>query len=277
MQPKERFILETEEYRDPDQGEGTWSKRRCKVIEVNPDTFGSKQIGEFIRNYSSLYDTWEPFEQDGKFYALCAPDYTATSVMALPECEIIATETARSLGFCPTGFFVPTEMKDWIGDEEPEPLPEHWRGKFGFVCGCIWGDDTSWKIEFLDLSEITEGKITRDNRFGYVELPGASDSLKDFVFVGDGTDEFPGRLVIRIAHEKYWAGKLKWTAKAADDEKEDELDLNAMADEMTKYIFRNIKYAMKKKEVPEELQRDAFRADIRDVIALGLGRFAGGV
>jgi len=167
--PKERYVLETEKYRSPKQSEGSWDQLRCKVMEVSED--GSRtQLGEFIRNYSVLYNTWEPFEQDGKHYALCSPKYTGTSVMALPACEIIASELDSAFGFCPTGFHVPTEMKDWIDDEEPEPLPKKWQGQFGFVCGCIWGDDTSWKIEFLDLSEITNGKLTRDDRLGYVEL-----------------------------------------------------------------------------------------------------------
>jgi len=42
---------------------------------------------------------------------------------------------------------------------------------FGFVSGCRWGDDTSSKIEFLDLRRAPEGIIKRDSRFGYVELP----------------------------------------------------------------------------------------------------------
>ena len=51
---------------------------------------------------------------------------------------------------------------------------------FGFVAGCIWGDDSSWKIQFLDLSKAAEGKITRDERFGYIELPSGVD-LKDAI------------------------------------------------------------------------------------------------
>lgn len=42
---------------------------------------------------------------------------------------------------------------------------------FGFAAGCIWGDDSSWKIQFLDLSEAEKGIIKRDDRFGYIELP----------------------------------------------------------------------------------------------------------
>ena len=43
---------------------------------------------------------------------------------------------------------------------------------FGFVAGCVWGDDSSLKLEFLDLSRAAEGVLRRDDRFGYVELPG---------------------------------------------------------------------------------------------------------
>jgi hypothetical protein len=38
------------------------------------------------------------------------------------------------------------------------------------VAGCVWGDDSSKKIQYLDLSHISEGIIHRDERFGYVEL-----------------------------------------------------------------------------------------------------------
>jgi hypothetical protein len=41
----------------------------------------------------------------------------------------------------------------------------------GFVAGCVWGDDSSWKIQYLDLSRVEEGIIQRDERFGYIELP----------------------------------------------------------------------------------------------------------
>lgn len=44
--------------------------------------------------------------------------------------------------------------------------------KFGFVAGCVWGDDSGgWKLQFLDLSKADQGIVTRDERFGYLELP----------------------------------------------------------------------------------------------------------
>jgi hypothetical protein len=51
------------------------------------------------------------------------------------------------------------------------PEDDEWpTGDFGFVWGCHWGDDRSWKVQYLDLSAIRDGVIRRDERFGYVEL-----------------------------------------------------------------------------------------------------------
>lgn len=41
---------------------------------------------------------------------------------------------------------------------------------FGFMAGCIWGDESSWKIQYLDLSKVEKGILVREERFGYVEL-----------------------------------------------------------------------------------------------------------
>ncbi len=54
--------------------------------------------------------------------------------------------------------------------------------KWGFVAGCVWGDDSSWKIQFLDLSKISEGVLTRDDRFDYIELP-PRVSLEDAIHI----------------------------------------------------------------------------------------------
>jgi hypothetical protein len=46
----------------------------------------------------------------------------------------------------------------------------------------VWGDDSSWKIQYLDLSSIREGVIRRDDRFGYLKL--ATDpklTARDFI------------------------------------------------------------------------------------------------
>jgi hypothetical protein len=39
-----------------------------------------------------------------------------------------------------------------------------------FVAGCLWGDDSTWKLEVIDLSRAAEGIIPRSARFGHVQL-----------------------------------------------------------------------------------------------------------
>lgn len=52
------------------------------------------------------------------------------------------------------------------GRRDPWPAA----GDFGFVWGCVWGDDSSWKVQNLDLSAVQDGVIRRDERFGYLKL-----------------------------------------------------------------------------------------------------------
>lgn len=40
-----------------------------------------------------------------------------------------------------------------------------------FVAGCVFGDDSSWKLQRLDLTNVDKGIIKRTDDFGYVELP----------------------------------------------------------------------------------------------------------
>lgn len=149
------------------------------------------QAGEIIahyeRNYGSALQTFEPFRQRDRLFALISTDYTATSVLDLETGEIIAGETPDGGGFCPVGFYVP----DWwdINDGSILPGSSRWEkdhekpdGNFGFVWGCIWGDDSSWKIQYLDLSEIQNGVIKREERFGYVKLASKPDvHPKEFI------------------------------------------------------------------------------------------------
>ena len=129
---------------------GCWGKIKVEIYHKD------SKIGEYERNYHAYAEaTFCPFEQDGKFYALYSKDYVATRVMELPSCKDICGDELHSSGFCPTSYYVPKESN----------------GKFGFVSGCVWGDDSSWKIQYLDLSKINEGKFTNDSRFGYLQLP----------------------------------------------------------------------------------------------------------
>lgn len=173
--------------------ERSWTQVHVEVLD------GGRVVAEYDRNYSML-DTFEPFRQGGRCYALIAPDYTATSVMDLATGEIVAGEEPSADGFCPVGFYVP----DWWDVHDGSVLPgtTHWsddmewpRGDFGFVWGCVWGDDSSCKVQYLDLSRVQDGELVRDERFGYVELATHPNlTARDFIrcssFEGDVRVEF---------------------------------------------------------------------------------------
>jgi hypothetical protein len=106
-----------------------------------------------------MFQTFCAFSKAGTDYALYSPHYTGTRLMELPSCRDLGGEDPSPDGFCPVEYFVP------IDPDSGDALD------VGFVAGCVWGDDTSWKIQALDLSGAPDGKVARDARFGYVELP----------------------------------------------------------------------------------------------------------
>jgi hypothetical protein len=139
---------------------------------------GDRLVFAYDRNYAMLR-TFEPFRQGDRDYALISPDYTATAVADLATGRIVASEQHDPGGFCPVGFYVPDwwDVHERLGTANVLPGSSRWRsedewptGDFGFVWGCRWGDDSTMKVQYLDLSHIREGVVARDDRFGYVEL-----------------------------------------------------------------------------------------------------------
>ena len=222
--PKDRYWISVEKI---DNGPGHWASNRVTVHESIP---GDRVIGEYTRDYAML-QTFHPFRQyqDGVWrdYALIAPDYTRTSVMDLSTGEIVADEPwpvaaddfigsdgtvhwrkgdeQPGAGFCPVEFYVP----DWweIHDGSIISGSEFWGGReerptgeFGFVAGCHWGDDSSWKIRYVDLSGIAEGRLTVDERFGYIELP-SRVRLSDAVSYLPGSDAFDIAVTCNYRHD----------------------------------------------------------------------------
>jgi len=108
--------------------------------------------------------------------------------MSLSDCEDLGGEASDSLGFCPTGYAVPYDAVDGPKDTS-----------FGFVCGCVWGDDSSWKIEYLDLSKAEKGIVKRDSWMGYLEMPGSSEDLHRLIDVYCDLEE-PEYNEISVAH-----------------------------------------------------------------------------
>lgn len=152
---------------------GTWATTDVEIFRRIPN--GLEPICTYERNYAML-QTFEPFRQGDRHYALISRNYTTSAVLDLLTGEVIAEESDRTgAGFCPVGFYVP----DWwdVNDGSVIPGSKYWNadkewptGDFAFVWGCCWGDDSSWKVQYLDLSRIREGIITREERFGYVEI-----------------------------------------------------------------------------------------------------------
>lgn len=155
-------------------GKGFWNTLEVSIFEKDWDTGEENKIGMYVREYGSMYNTFCPFVKDDKHYALYSSDYTKTEVMELPSCKKIAEDDSK--GFCPVDFFVPNTY-DHLGD----PGEELQEGSFGFVAGCYWGDDSSWKIRYLDLSEIDKGIVKNEERFGYISMPCGDIRLKDII------------------------------------------------------------------------------------------------
>lgn len=56
-------------------------------------------------------------------------------------------------------------------------------GQWALYIGCVWGDDSSMKLQYIDLSRIHEGIVTAEERFGYFPLGG---ELSDIKYYEDG-------------------------------------------------------------------------------------------
>lgn len=144
--------------------------------------------------------------------------------MELPSCRDLGGESKDNIKsenhFCPVEFYVPVyrkltfikdveeELEIWLkGDECFNKEYENGKNRlgpiqycnFGFVAGCVWGDDSSWKIQFLDLSEADKGIIKRDDRLDYIGLPNNMD-LKDAIDMNSWEPRHPW---IGVAHTSW--------------------------------------------------------------------------
>jgi hypothetical protein len=169
--PRDSYVVST----SPKPNETGWDST---IVEVRRrSSLGEHQpVCSYERDHA-MFQTFEPFRQGDRDLALISRHYTTTAVLDLASGEVIAEEDEQDPGggFCPVGFYVP----DWwdVHDGRTIPGSEHWdvdnewpTGDFGFVWGCHWGDDSGWKVQYLDLSRVRDGVITRDARFGYTKL-----------------------------------------------------------------------------------------------------------
>jgi len=164
-----------------------------------------EKVGEYSRNYRHLYKTFYQFRKNEKDYALYSPSYSVSRVMELPSCKDIGGEEPSPDAFCPVDYYVPCYIeREWtkgspvgqkyvVNEPSAENLIESEVCKpaspvlyypFGFVAGCIWGDESSMKIQYLDLGQVEAGIIKRDERFGYIKMPDKL-TLKDSIDLAD--------------------------------------------------------------------------------------------
>ncbi len=171
-----------------DNGKGYWNYNR---VEVYKDGI---KIGEYTRTYSSFTaKTFHPFQLKDTWYAFYSQEYTALRVARLTDVfEDWCGDNPDNYGFCPVEVFVPrgscesfamhdgtvrnyvswfdAEYKseeEFIEDVKDKPIV--W-ADYAFLSGCIWGDDSSWKLRYLDISDIENKVVKIEERFGYWEL-----------------------------------------------------------------------------------------------------------
>lgn len=177
---------------------GTWNSSRISICREESSSV--TVIGEYIRNYPSYSkETFYPFRSaNGNWYALYSSHYTSTRVMKLDETSIEdwCGEEPNPHGFCPTEFYIPkyhsysaklqqgdktSDYDYYLVDNECDNDAEFEKESancistkycdFAFMSGCVWGDDNSWKLRYIDLSAIDDKVLTITDKFGYWELP----------------------------------------------------------------------------------------------------------
>lgn len=96
---------------------GAWHGVRVGVFRRDGDA--EVQIGEYERNYPTLFRTFAPFRANGRDLALYSPHYTCTRLLELPSCRDIGGEEPAGSGFCPVDFFIPyyIDLEFRVGDE----------------------------------------------------------------------------------------------------------------------------------------------------------------
>lgn len=198
--PRQRY---SQQWNATGNDRGAWSVSDVLIIDhdavVEPGHDDDRIVARYQRNFHGKppFDAFRQRDRqtgEWRHFALASSDYTATGVLALDGKDagaFIANEEPDPFGFCPVGFYVP----DWHDAHDGSVLPgsEYWNdnrmwpdGTLGFVWGCVWADDSDWKVQALDLSRIQDGIITRDDRWGYLRLDTISDDPKDFIRVSPG-------------------------------------------------------------------------------------------
>lgn len=159
------------------------------LIEAQDGPF-MRTVGAFIFNYHHGLDAIiKPFQIGEDWYITYSTSYTKIAVARLTDkFEHIDSDIGGEGGFCPTEVVIPFKLS-WRDEKHDRTEVEYrWAlpkndpdydfeyetgyADFGFYAGCVWGDDHTMKLRYLDFSKLaTERKLQVSAPFGYHELP----------------------------------------------------------------------------------------------------------
>lgn len=175
--------------------------------------------------------------ETGKIIAVESPKLVSKELAEKYPDDFTEGDELRGAGFCPVEFYVPdwwdenTEADKFTGATFKGVTPEfnekmasdyldEWgffHGLWGVYSGCVWGDDSSWKVQYLDLSRIDEGILIADDRFGYVEISNNVSSLREAVHLDAEMGQIEIQVPIRFdaltgkaKHKDYQIELINW-------------------------------------------------------------------
>lgn len=183
-----------------DSGEEIWTKvaeydRNYSLLKTF-EPFQQLQEGRW-RHYALISTRYTRLEildlQNGEIVAVEPFPKADKRYAELSNGKYSEGDDLPGSGFCPMEFHAP----DWWDEFDESFLPQKdpdtgemvhgfksddfaislvdefnaYTGQWALYGGCIWGDDSSAKLRHIDLSKISEGIVSTDERFGYVQLP----------------------------------------------------------------------------------------------------------
>lgn len=228
---------------------GGWPQLTVKVFRIEDGEDVQVAEYDRNYSMRKTFEPFAQKQEDGWHdYALISTDYMSLAVLDLESGEIIAEEPDQIAtkeieersngyikegdimeGFCPVEFYVPSWWEEYDEGDIPENVlkeyPEgsklasaaieifeemkDYEGQWGVYAGCMWGDDHSMKLRYVDLSRISEGIVVTDDRFGYLELPNKGN-LKDHVDITPGNPRIKISTFIYYDMEKKKAVGKNW-------------------------------------------------------------------
>ena len=143
-----------------DGKQGCWSVTKVEVRR------GDTLVFEFTRQYPGFaLETTRIFSLGGQDILVYSENYETLNFFNLTKREAIALddESKKQIhGFCPTEILVPKfAIEDDIYICDGGITGEF--HDFAFVSGCVWGDDSSWKLNILDMRNLLTGEVNYVN------------------------------------------------------------------------------------------------------------------